>query len=65
MLLDVAAGTEGSGAAPGAYLRDDQTIFGSYLTHQSELRAPTAERAAFLLDAALAARTAGKCLKDP
>lgn len=53
------AGTEGSGSAPGVYLRDDP-VFGSQLMNQSELRAPTAERAAFLLDAALAARTTGK-----
>ncbi|GIY02246.1 kinesin-like protein KIF26B [Caerostris darwini] len=57
LLADYAAGTEGSGSAPGVYLRDDP-VFGSQLMNQSELRAPTAERAAFLLDAALAARTA-------
>ncbi|XP_054710842.1 uncharacterized protein LOC129220447 [Uloborus diversus] len=57
LLADYAAGTEGSGSAPGVYLRDDPTVFGSYLTNHSELRAPTAERAAFLLDAAIAART--------
>ncbi|XP_042906154.1 kinesin-like protein KIF26B isoform X2 [Parasteatoda tepidariorum] len=56
LLADYAAGTEGSGASPGVYLRDDP-IFGSQLMNQSELRAPTADRAAFLLDAALAART--------
>ncbi|KAG8198478.1 hypothetical protein JTE90_022208 [Oedothorax gibbosus] len=56
LLADYAAGTEGSGSAPGVYLRDDP-VFGSQLMNQSELRAPTAERAAFLLDAALAART--------
>ncbi|GFT84865.1 kinesin-like protein KIF26B [Nephila pilipes] len=57
LLADYAAGTEGSGSAPGVYLRDDP-VFGSQLMNQSELRAPTAERAAFLLDAAVAARTA-------
>nr|XP_042901553.1 uncharacterized protein LOC107440233 [Parasteatoda tepidariorum] len=49
-------GTEGSGTSPGVYLRDDP-IFGAQLINQSELRAPTAEKAAYLLDAALAARS--------
>lgn len=34
------------------YLRDDP-LFGTQLQNQSELRAPTAEKAAFYLDAAL------------
>ena len=38
------------------YLRDDP-ISGMQLENQSELRAPTAERAAYYLDAAVAART--------
>ncbi|PRD33477.1 UNVERIFIED_CONTAM: Kinesin-like protein KIF26A [Trichonephila clavipes] len=50
--------TEGSGTSPGVYLRDDP-IFGAQLINQSELRAPTAEKAAYLLDAALAARSRG------
>ncbi|XP_055924749.1 kinesin-like protein KIF26B isoform X2 [Argiope bruennichi] len=55
LLSEYAAGTEGSGTSPGVYLRDDP-IFGAQLINQSELRAPTAEKAAYLLDAALAAR---------
>ncbi|KAL3225048.1 hypothetical protein MRX96_049376 [Rhipicephalus microplus] len=51
------AGTEGSGTAPGLYLRDDP-ILGTKLMNYSELRAPTAEKAAFLLDAAVAAAAA-------
>ncbi|GFO04781.1 kinesin-like protein kif26a-like [Plakobranchus ocellatus] len=47
----------GVGAAPSVYLREDP-ICGTQLENQSELRAPTAEKAAFYLDAALAARTA-------
>lgn len=40
-----------SDESPGMYLRDD------YLGGPTELRAPTAERAALFLDAALAGRT--------
>lgn len=50
-------GTEtGVGTAPGVYLREDP-ISGTQLENQSELRAPTAEKAAFYLDAALNSRT--------
>ncbi|XP_033736356.1 kinesin-like protein KIF26B isoform X2 [Pecten maximus] len=57
LLSDVAAGVEsGSGTAPGVYLREDP-ICGTQLENQSELRAPTAERATYYLDAAIAART--------
>ncbi|KAL1435066.1 hypothetical protein MTO96_001612 [Rhipicephalus appendiculatus] len=42
---------------PGLYLRDDP-ILGTKLMNYSELRAPTAEKAAFLLDAAVAAAAA-------
>lgn len=42
--------------SPGMYLRDDP-VCGTQLENQSELRAPTAERAAYFLDAAIAART--------
>ncbi len=38
------------------YLRDDP-LLGTQLQNQSELRAPTLEKAAFYLDAALAARS--------
>ena len=51
------SGTEtGVATAPGVYLREDP-ISGTQLENQSELRAPTADRAAYYLDAALAART--------
>lgn len=43
--------------APGVYLREDP-ICGTQLENQSELRAPSAEKAAYYLDAALAARAA-------
>lgn len=53
----VASGNESGGnTAPGVYLREDP-ICGTQLENQSELRAPTAERAAYYLDAAIAART--------
>ena len=42
--------------SPGVYLRDDP-LLGTQLQNQSELRAPTLEKAAFYLDAALAARS--------
>ncbi|XP_070179589.1 kinesin-like protein KIF26B isoform X2 [Littorina saxatilis] len=59
LLADIAQGTEatGVGTAPGVYLREDP-ICGTQLENQSELRAPTAEKAALYLDAALAARSA-------
>ncbi|KAG0421881.1 hypothetical protein HPB47_002260, partial [Ixodes persulcatus] len=57
LLAEHANGTEGSGTAPGLYLRDDP-VLGTKLMNYSELRAPTAEKAAFLLDAAIAAAAA-------
>ena len=60
------AGTEatGVGTAPGVYLREDP-ICGTQLENQSELRAPSADKAALYLDAALAARSAtGKTEQD-
>ncbi|XP_058796972.1 kinesin-like protein CG14535 [Phymastichus coffea] len=42
--------------SPGAYLRDDPVLGTLQLHQHSELRAPTAERAALYLDAAIAAR---------
>ncbi|VDI10876.1 kinesin family member 26 [Mytilus galloprovincialis] len=58
LLSEVAQGTEsGQGTSPGVYLREDP-ICGTQLENQSELRAPTAERACYYLDAALASRTA-------
>ncbi|XP_074662541.1 uncharacterized protein LOC141915043 [Tubulanus polymorphus] len=57
LLADVATGQEaGIGTSPGVYLREDP-ISGTQLENQSELRAPTADKAAFYLDAAIAART--------
>lgn len=47
------------GTAPGVYLREDP-ICGTQLENQSELRAPTADRAAYYLDAALASRAQGE-----
>ena len=52
------------GTAPGVYLREDP-ICGTQLENQSELRAPSADKAALYLDAALAARSAtGKTERD-
>ncbi|GAB1604540.1 kinesin-like protein KIF26B [Argonauta hians] len=62
LLADIAqVGTEtGVSTAPGVYLREDP-ICGTQLENQSELRAPTADQAAYYLDAAIAARsTAGE-----
>lgn len=56
LLSDYVAGGEGNCTSPGVYLREDP-IFGSQLMNQSELRAPNAEKAAYLLDAALSARS--------
>eukprot|EP00794_Sanderia_malayensis_P017715 gene17715-19486_t len=48
--------TSSNGTSPGIYLREDP-IGGVQLSNLSELRAPTADKASFYLDAALAART--------
>jgi len=59
LLSDQASGgssTSSNGTSPGIYLREDP-IGGVQLSNLSELRAPTAEKASFYLDAALAART--------
>ena len=57
MFLSFSLAQESGGAtAPGVYLREDP-ICGTQLENQSELRAPTADRAAYYLDAAVAART--------
>ncbi|XP_013787157.1 uncharacterized protein LOC106471111 isoform X2 [Limulus polyphemus] len=55
LLRDYATGTEGSGTSPGVLLKDDP-VYGTHLMNQSEVRAPTAERTAYILDAAIAAR---------
>lgn len=59
LLAEVASGSLQDGQSPGVYLREDP-ICGTQLQNQSELRAPTAEKAAFFLDAALAARSTSK-----
>ncbi|XP_065051675.1 kinesin-like protein KIF26B isoform X3 [Rhopilema esculentum] len=51
-----ASSTSSNGTSPGIYLREDP-IGGVQLSNLSELRAPTADKASFFLDAALAART--------
>ncbi|XP_036309272.1 kinesin-like protein KIF26B isoform X1 [Pipistrellus kuhlii] len=55
LLAEVATGSLQDGQSPGVYLCEDP-VCGTQLQNQSELRAPTAEKAAFFLDAALAAR---------
>uniref|UniRef100_A0A3P9K149 Kinesin family member 26Ba n=1 Tax=Oryzias latipes TaxID=8090 RepID=A0A3P9K149_ORYLA len=55
LLSEVATGSLQDGQSPGVYLCEDP-ICGMQLQNQSELRAPTPERAAWLLDAAIAAR---------
>ncbi|KAG8240457.1 hypothetical protein J437_LFUL007390 [Ladona fulva] len=58
-LRDLLAGhANDSEQSPGVYLRDDP-LFGTQLQNQSELRVPTAEKAAFYLDAAVALRGRG------
>ncbi|XP_067009925.2 kinesin-like protein CG14535 [Anabrus simplex] len=55
----LAAHATDSEQSPGVYLRDDP-LFGTQLQNQSELRVPTAEKAAFYLDAALNSREGGE-----
>ncbi|XP_067895125.1 kinesin-like protein KIF26B isoform X2 [Heterodontus francisci] len=59
LLSDVATGSLQDGQSPGVYLREDP-ICGTQLQNQSELRAPTAEKAAYFLDAAIASRRTSK-----
>ncbi|XP_076360465.1 uncharacterized protein LOC143252357 isoform X2 [Tachypleus tridentatus] len=56
LLCDFAVGNDVSVSSPGLLLKDDP-VYGTHLMNQSEIRAPTAEKAAFILDAALAARS--------
>ncbi|KAJ8045273.1 Kinesin-like protein KIF26B [Holothuria leucospilota] len=57
LLLEQANGSNnGGGASPAALYLQEDPICGVQLLNQSELRAPTAEKAAFYLDAAIAAR---------
>ncbi|XP_072172332.1 uncharacterized protein [Diadema setosum] len=56
LLIEQANGSNnGCGTSPALYLQEDP-ICGVQLLNQNELRAPTAEKAAFYLDAAIAAR---------
>nr|DBA26897.1 TPA: hypothetical protein GDO54_011096 [Pyxicephalus adspersus] len=55
LLSEVATGSLQDGQSPGVYLCEDP-ICGMQLQNQSELRAPSAEKAAFFLDAAIASR---------
>ncbi|XP_033277266.2 kinesin-like protein KIF26A isoform X1 [Orcinus orca] len=59
LLAEVASSSLQDAQSPGVYLREDP-VCGAQLQNQSELRAPTAEKAAFYLDAALAARSASQ-----
>ncbi|XP_028290351.1 kinesin-like protein KIF26B [Gouania willdenowi] len=55
LLSEVATGSLQDGQSPGVYLCEDP-ICGMQLQNQSELRAPSPEKAAWFLDAAIAAR---------
>ncbi|XP_058423827.1 kinesin-like protein KIF26A isoform X2 [Diceros bicornis minor] len=65
LLAEVASGSLQDAPSPGVYLREDP-VCGAQLQNQSELRAPTAEKAAFYLDAALAVRSTSRagCSED-
>lgn len=61
---ELSTGTDAGGStAPGVYLREDP-ISGTQLENQSELRAPTADKAAFYLDVALASRSVPTCEEE-
>ncbi|AWP16542.1 putative kinesin-like protein KIF26A-like [Scophthalmus maximus] len=59
LLSEVSTGSVQEGQSLGIHLREDP-ICGTQLQNQSELRAPTAEKAAFFLDAAIAARSTSR-----
>uniref|UniRef100_A0A3P8U5C9 Kinesin family member 26A n=1 Tax=Amphiprion percula TaxID=161767 RepID=A0A3P8U5C9_AMPPE len=59
LLSEVSTGSLQEGQSPGIHLREDP-ICGTQLQNQSELRAPTADKAAFFLDAAIAARSTSR-----
>uniref|UniRef100_A0A7N8YLX1 Kinesin family member 26Ab n=1 Tax=Mastacembelus armatus TaxID=205130 RepID=A0A7N8YLX1_9TELE len=63
LLSEVSTGSLQEGQSPGIHLREDP-ICGTQLQNQSELRAPTAEKAAFFLDAAIAARSTSRTSVD-
>ncbi|CAL9687019.1 unnamed protein product [Knipowitschia caucasica] len=56
LLSEVSTGSLQDGQSPGIHLKEDP-ICGTQLQNQSELRAPTPEKAAFFLDAAISARS--------
>uniref|UniRef100_A0AAZ3RRL3 Kinesin family member 26Ba n=1 Tax=Oncorhynchus tshawytscha TaxID=74940 RepID=A0AAZ3RRL3_ONCTS len=64
LLSEVATGSLQDSQSPGVYLCEDP-ICGMQLQNQSELRAPTPEKAAFFLDAAIAARYSNRADSDP
>nr|XP_013995448.1 unnamed protein product [Salmo salar] len=64
LLSEVATGSLQDSQSPGVYLCEDP-ICGMQLQNQSELRAPTPEKAAFFLDAAIAARYSSRDHADP
>uniref|UniRef100_A0A8C8H380 Kinesin motor domain-containing protein n=2 Tax=Oncorhynchus tshawytscha TaxID=74940 RepID=A0A8C8H380_ONCTS len=64
LLSEVATGSLQDSQSPGVYLCEDP-ICGMQLQNQSELRAPTPEKAAFFLDAAIAARYSSRADSDP
>ncbi|XP_023662493.2 kinesin-like protein KIF26B [Paramormyrops kingsleyae] len=59
LLSEVATGSLQDDQSPGIYLCEDP-ICGMQLQNQSELRAPSPEKAAFFLDAAIAARRSSR-----
>ncbi|TSR99388.1 Kinesin-like protein KIF26A [Bagarius yarrelli] len=59
LLAGISTGTLQDHQGAGVYLKEDP-ISGSQLQNQTELKASTAERAAFFLDSALAARSTGR-----
>ncbi|KAM6961252.1 kinesin-like protein KIF26A [Aplochiton taeniatus] len=59
LLSEVSSGSLRDGQSPGIYLREDP-ICGTQLQNQTELRAPTAEKAALFLDAAVASRSTSR-----
>nr|XP_046269281.1 kinesin-like protein KIF26A isoform X2 [Scatophagus argus] len=63
LLSEVSTESLQEGQSPGIHLREDP-ICGTQLQNQSELRAPTAEKAAFFLDAAIAARSTSRPTAD-
>ncbi|XP_061700249.1 kinesin-like protein KIF26A isoform X2 [Syngnathoides biaculeatus] len=63
LLSEVSTGSQQEGQSPGIHLREDP-ICGTQLQNQSELQAPTAEKAAFFLDAAISARSTSRSDAD-